>query len=61
MDSFNKILFLNKNLFFDLFHLLHDRNKRGYILHDDFKSKKDILRNDRPIHSTNIRVRSVVS
>ena len=28
MDSSNKISFLNKNPFFDLFHLFHDRNKR---------------------------------
>ncbi|CAL9101983.1 unnamed protein product, partial [Musa textilis] len=33
MDSSNKISFLNKNPFFDLFHLFHDRNKRGYTLH----------------------------
>ncbi|RZR92102.1 hypothetical protein BHM03_00020351 [Ensete ventricosum] len=35
MDSSNKISFLNKNPFFDLFHLFHDRNKRGYTLHHD--------------------------
>ncbi|RZR86601.1 hypothetical protein BHM03_00013833 [Ensete ventricosum] len=28
MDSSNKISFYNKNLFFYLFHLFHDRNKR---------------------------------
>lgn len=27
MDSSNKISFLNKNPFFDLFHLFHDRNR----------------------------------
>ncbi|URD91407.1 hypothetical protein MUK42_16365 [Musa troglodytarum] len=32
MDNSNKISFLNKNLFFDLFHLFHYRNKRGYTL-----------------------------
>ncbi|CAD5192666.1 unnamed protein product [Musa acuminata subsp. malaccensis] len=30
INSSNKISFLNKNLFFDLFHLLHDQNKRRY-------------------------------
>nr|YP_010375210.1 hypothetical protein RF2 [Pontederia plantaginea]YP_010375228.1 hypothetical protein RF2 [Pontederia plantaginea]QXU58903.1 hypothetical protein RF2 [Pontederia plantaginea]QXU58923.1 hypothetical protein RF2 [Pontederia plantaginea]QXU58989.1 hypothetical protein RF2 [Pontederia plantaginea]QXU59009.1 hypothetical protein RF2 [Pontederia plantaginea] len=40
MDSSNKISFLNKNPFFDLFHLFHDRNKRGYTLHHDFKSEE---------------------
>ncbi|KAJ4699476.1 Protein Ycf2, partial [Melia azedarach] len=30
MDSSNKISFLNKNPFFDLFHLFHDRNRGGY-------------------------------
>ncbi|KAH0453080.1 hypothetical protein IEQ34_017404 [Dendrobium chrysotoxum] len=29
MDSSNKISFLNKNPFFDFFHLFHDRNKGG--------------------------------
>nr|AKR81113.1 hypothetical chloroplast RF21 [Pentastemona sumatrana] len=38
MDSSNKISFFNKNLFFDLFHLFHDRNKGGYTLHRDFES-----------------------
>ena len=28
MDSSNKIPFLNKNPFFDLFHLFHDWNRR---------------------------------
>ncbi|KAL3648317.1 Protein Ycf2 [Castilleja foliolosa] len=32
MDSSNKISFLNKNPFFDLFHLFHDRNRGGYTL-----------------------------
>nr|URF20081.1 hypothetical chloroplast RF21 [Goodyera velutina]URF20098.1 hypothetical chloroplast RF21 [Goodyera velutina] len=36
MDSSNKISFLNKNTFFDFFHLFHDRNKRGYALRHDF-------------------------
>nr|ATL59840.1 Ycf2 [Retiniphyllum pilosum] len=37
MDSSNKISFLNKNPFFDLFHLFHARNRRGYTLHHDFE------------------------
>nr|AVN88377.1 hypothetical chloroplast RF2 [Asarum canadense]AVX33684.1 hypothetical chloroplast RF2 [Asarum canadense] len=40
MDSSNKISFLNKNPFFDLFHLFHDRNKGGYALHHDFESEE---------------------
>nr|YP_010828164.1 putative chloroplast RF21 [Santalum spicatum]YP_010828172.1 putative chloroplast RF21 [Santalum spicatum]WFF45182.1 putative chloroplast RF21 [Santalum spicatum]WFF45190.1 putative chloroplast RF21 [Santalum spicatum] len=40
MDSSNKISFLNKNPFFDLFHLFHDRNRGGYTLHDDFESEE---------------------
>jgi hypothetical protein len=40
MDSSNKISFLNKNLFFDLFHLFHDRNKGGYTLHHGFESEE---------------------
>nr|AKR81266.1 hypothetical chloroplast RF21 [Cyclanthus bipartitus] len=40
LDSSNKISFLNKNLFFDLFHLFHDRNKGGYTLHHDFESEE---------------------
>nr|YP_010586903.1 Ycf2 protein [Morina chinensis]YP_010586920.1 Ycf2 protein [Morina chinensis]UZZ44988.1 Ycf2 protein [Morina chinensis]UZZ45005.1 Ycf2 protein [Morina chinensis] len=40
MDSFNKISFLNKNPFFDLFHLFHDRNRGGYTLHHDFESEE---------------------
>ncbi|CAN4101518.1 unnamed protein product [Withania somnifera] len=40
MDSSNKISFLNKNPFFDLFHLFHDRNRGGYMLHYDFESKE---------------------
>ncbi|MFS7897827.1 Protein Ycf2 A [Helianthus anomalus] len=39
MDSSNKISFLNKNPFFDLFHLFHDRNRGGYTLHHDFESE----------------------
>ncbi|PIN06146.1 hypothetical protein CDL12_21307 [Handroanthus impetiginosus] len=37
MDGSNKISFLNKNPFFDLFHLFHDWNKGGYTLHCDFE------------------------
>nr|UDY68468.1 Ycf2 protein [Solanum muricatum]UDY68487.1 Ycf2 protein [Solanum muricatum] len=40
MDSSNKISFLNKNPFFDLFHLFHDRNRGGYTLHYDFASEE---------------------
>nr|YP_010636154.1 Ycf2 [Boeica multinervia]YP_010636172.1 Ycf2 [Boeica multinervia]WBQ48623.1 Ycf2 [Boeica multinervia]WBQ48641.1 Ycf2 [Boeica multinervia] len=40
MDSSNKISFLNKNPFFDLFHLFHDRNRGGYTLHRDFESEE---------------------
>nr|YP_010615629.1 Ycf2 [Smilax astrosperma]YP_010615647.1 Ycf2 [Smilax astrosperma]WAU46817.1 Ycf2 [Smilax astrosperma]WAU46835.1 Ycf2 [Smilax astrosperma] len=40
MDSSNKISFLNKNPFFDLFHLFHGRNKGGYTLHHDFESEE---------------------
>ncbi|PHT26569.1 Protein Ycf2 [Capsicum baccatum] len=40
MDSSNKISFLNKNPFFDLFHLFHDRNRGGYTLHYDFESEE---------------------
>nr|USW67328.1 Ycf2 [Schima crenata]USW67347.1 Ycf2 [Schima crenata] len=40
MDSSNKISFLNKNPFFDLFHLFHDRNRGGYMLHHDFESEE---------------------
>nr|YP_009228808.1 hypothetical chloroplast RF2 [Metanarthecium luteoviride]YP_009228824.1 hypothetical chloroplast RF2 [Metanarthecium luteoviride]ALS19927.1 hypothetical chloroplast RF2 [Metanarthecium luteoviride]ALS19928.1 hypothetical chloroplast RF2 [Metanarthecium luteoviride] len=40
MDSSNKISFLNKNPFLDLFHLFHDRNKGGYALHHDFESEE---------------------
>ncbi|MBN8156671.1 DUF825 domain-containing protein, partial [Vibrio vulnificus] len=40
MDSSNKISFLNKNPFFDLFHLFHDRNGGGYTLHHDFESEE---------------------
>nr|QUB02887.1 hypothetical chloroplast RF21 [Weldenia candida]QUB02904.1 hypothetical chloroplast RF21 [Weldenia candida] len=40
MDSLNKIFLLNKNPFFDLFHLFHDRSKRGYTLHRDFESEE---------------------
>ena len=37
IDSSNKISFSNKNRFLNLFHLFHDRNKRGYTLHYDKK------------------------
>nr|AEX93964.1 hypothetical chloroplast RF21 [Aloe vera] len=40
MDSSNKISFLNKNPFLDLFPLFHDRNKGGYTLHHDFESEE---------------------
>nr|ATL62496.1 Ycf2 [Coptosapelta flavescens] len=40
MDSSNKISFLNKNPFFDLFHLFHARNRGGYTLHHDFESEE---------------------
>nr|YP_010397446.1 Ycf2 [Illicium simonsii]UQJ77579.1 Ycf2 [Illicium simonsii] len=39
-DSSNKISFLNKNPFFYLFHLFHDRNKEGYTFHYDFESEE---------------------
>ncbi|KAM4092288.1 hypothetical protein ACB094_06G027600 [Castanea mollissima] len=37
MDSSNKISFLNKNPFFDLF---RDRNRGGYTLHHNFESEE---------------------
>nr|YP_009389718.1 ycf2 protein [Silene wilfordii]YP_009389736.1 ycf2 protein [Silene wilfordii]ANG08147.1 ycf2 protein [Silene wilfordii]ANG08165.1 ycf2 protein [Silene wilfordii] len=40
MDSSDKISFLNKNAFFDLFNLFHDRNSGGYTLHHDFESEE---------------------
>nr|YP_009751155.1 hypothetical protein RF2 [Pyrularia edulis]YP_009751166.1 hypothetical protein RF2 [Pyrularia edulis]QIJ98534.1 hypothetical protein RF2 [Pyrularia edulis]QIJ98535.1 hypothetical protein RF2 [Pyrularia edulis] len=40
MGSSNKISFLKKNPFFDLFHLFHDRNRGGYTLHHDFESEE---------------------
>nr|YP_010833686.1 Ycf2 [Geum japonicum]YP_010833704.1 Ycf2 [Geum japonicum]WFP43099.1 Ycf2 [Geum japonicum]WFP43119.1 Ycf2 [Geum japonicum] len=40
LDSSNKISFLNKNPFFDLFHLFHDRSRGGYTLHHDFESEE---------------------
>nr|QWE50783.1 Ycf2 protein [Bruguiera parviflora]QWE50803.1 Ycf2 protein [Bruguiera parviflora] len=40
MDSSDKISFLNKNPFFDLFHLFHDQNGGGYALHHDFESEE---------------------
>nr|YP_009657241.1 hypothetical chloroplast RF2 [Medicago laciniata]QCO74139.1 hypothetical chloroplast RF2 [Medicago laciniata] len=32
--------FLNKNGLFGLFHLFHDRNRAGYLLHHDFESEE---------------------
>nr|YP_009526530.1 hypothetical protein [Ammopiptanthus mongolicus]AXV54289.1 hypothetical protein [Ammopiptanthus mongolicus] len=40
LDSSNKISFLNKNPFFGLFHLFHDRNMGGYTLHHYFESEE---------------------
>ncbi|CAN6472604.1 unnamed protein product [Victoria cruziana] len=40
MDSSNKISFLNKNPFCDLFHLFHDRNKGRYTLYHDLESEE---------------------
>lgn len=40
MDSSDKISFLNKNSFFYLFHLFHDRNRGGYIFHHDVESEE---------------------
>nr|USG53786.1 hypothetical protein RF2 [Nanocnide lobata]USG53803.1 hypothetical protein RF2 [Nanocnide lobata] len=40
LDSSNKISFLNKNPFFFLFHLFHDRNRGGYTLHHDSESEE---------------------
>ncbi|KAL8127700.1 hypothetical protein AgCh_014568 [Apium graveolens] len=40
LGSSNKISFLNKNPFFDLFHLFHDQNRGGYTLHHDFESEE---------------------
>nr|YP_010036252.1 hypothetical chloroplast RF21 [Aeonium arboreum]YP_010036269.1 hypothetical chloroplast RF21 [Aeonium arboreum]QQW46794.1 hypothetical chloroplast RF21 [Aeonium arboreum]QQW46811.1 hypothetical chloroplast RF21 [Aeonium arboreum] len=40
MDSSNKISVLNKNAFFDLFHLFHDRDRGGYALRHDFESEE---------------------
>nr|YP_009571894.1 hypothetical protein RF2 [Barbeuia madagascariensis]QBC71480.1 hypothetical protein RF2 [Barbeuia madagascariensis] len=40
MDSSDKISFFNKNEFFYLFHLFHDRNRGGYTLHHDFESEE---------------------
>nr|YP_009859840.1 Ycf2 [Silene kiusiana]AWX05967.1 Ycf2 [Silene kiusiana] len=48
MDSSDKISFLNKNAFFDLFNLFHDRNSGGYTLHHDFESEErfqELIRN----------------
>nr|YP_009925725.1 hypothetical chloroplast RF21 [Incarvillea compacta]YP_009925738.1 hypothetical chloroplast RF21 [Incarvillea compacta]QNH82817.1 hypothetical chloroplast RF21 [Incarvillea compacta]QNH82830.1 hypothetical chloroplast RF21 [Incarvillea compacta] len=39
-DRDNKISFLNQNPFLDLFHLFHDRNRRGYTFHHDFESEE---------------------
>jgi len=40
MDSSNETSFWNKNLFIYLFHLFHDRKRRGYTLHHDFESEE---------------------
>nr|YP_009407419.1 putative ATPase linked to protein import [Dionaea muscipula]ASA46399.1 putative ATPase linked to protein import [Dionaea muscipula]QBC71719.1 hypothetical protein RF2 [Dionaea muscipula] len=40
MGSSDKISFLNKNPFFDLFHLFHDRNRGGSTFHHDFESEE---------------------
>nr|YP_010499549.1 Ycf2 [Balanites aegyptiaca]YP_010499564.1 Ycf2 [Balanites aegyptiaca]UWT58825.1 Ycf2 [Balanites aegyptiaca]UWT58845.1 Ycf2 [Balanites aegyptiaca] len=40
MDSSNNLSFLNKNPFFDFFHLFHDRKRGGYTLHHDFESEE---------------------
>nr|QKK51645.1 Ycf2 [Plagioloba crenulata]QKK51665.1 Ycf2 [Plagioloba crenulata] len=40
MDSSNKISFLNKNPFFDLFDLFHERKRGGYTLRHDFESEE---------------------
>nr|VDD65493.1 unnamed protein product [Brassica oleracea] len=60
MDSSNKISFLNKNPFFYLFHLFHERKRGGYTLRHDFESE-EISRNGRSIHSINNRAGSGVS
>nr|YP_009141235.1 hypothetical chloroplast RF21 [Lathyrus clymenum]AIL55761.1 hypothetical chloroplast RF21 [Lathyrus clymenum] len=36
----NHISFLNQNLVFGFFHLFHDRNRGGYLLHRDFQSEE---------------------
>ena len=40
LDSSNKILFLNKNSYWDLFHLFHNRNSGRYTIHYDFESEE---------------------
>ncbi|KAK7365369.1 hypothetical protein VNO78_39815 [Psophocarpus tetragonolobus] len=40
LDSSNKISFLNKNPFWGLFHLFHDRNRGRYTLYHDFESEE---------------------
>lgn len=40
IDSSNKISLLKKNPFIYLFHLFHNWNRRGYMLHNDFESKE---------------------
>nr|UUL98470.1 Ycf2 [Celosia argentea]UUL98490.1 Ycf2 [Celosia argentea] len=42
MDSSDKISFLNKNAFFYLFHLFHDRSRGGYTLHHYFESEEKL-------------------
>lgn len=41
MDSSNKISFLNKNPFFDLFHLFHDRNREDTRYTTILNQKRD--------------------
>nr|YP_009450099.1 hypothetical chloroplast RF2 [Burmannia championii]YP_009450106.1 hypothetical chloroplast RF2 [Burmannia championii]ANK36296.1 hypothetical chloroplast RF2 [Burmannia championii]ANK36303.1 hypothetical chloroplast RF2 [Burmannia championii] len=40
MGSSNNISFLNKNPFFDLFHLFHNRHKERYTVHHGFESEE---------------------
>ena len=62
LDSSNKISFLNKNLFWGLFHLFHDRISwsEQWEIHV-ISSWRNISRNDRSIHSINNPVESGVS
>ncbi|KAM3248439.1 hypothetical protein P3L10_010208 [Capsicum annuum] len=40
IDSSNRISFLTKNPFFDLFYLFHDWNRGGYTVHYNFESEE---------------------